>query len=70
MSARHPLIHVAHVRRLLLEKANERAARIYQNPEPKFTRVSDACYTALQNEIHALVVRRATEHWQTGCTLT
>lgn len=63
----------AAVRELALFVANQRRERILSKfecgPKP-FERVSAAFHDALDAEVHALVVRRASEHWQKGVTLT
>jgi hypothetical protein len=58
--------HVA-VRELALFAANQRRKKIL--PTKPFTRVSEAFTDAIDAEVRALVIRRASEHWQKGVTL-
>jgi hypothetical protein len=64
----NPIINVTQVRELALFAANQRRARIL--PGKPFTRVSEAFTDAIEAEVRALVIRRASEHWQKGVTLT
>lgn len=65
---RNPIINCTQVRELALFAANQRRRLIM--PDKLFTRVSEAFTDAIEADVRALVIRRASEHWQKGVTLT
>jgi len=64
------VINKAAVRRLALDSANERRARVYKGAVDPFRAVSAAFLHEVESELRRLVERRAAEHWQKGVTLT